>query len=257
MNIKMKLNDEVRAFWEQGPCGSSDAIVGKLEPLTKEWFERIEEYRYETEPFIHSIAQFPRHHGKKLLEVGVGAGTDHLQWARSGLQCFGVDLTDAALEATRTRFAMYGFSSNLQRLDAEVLPFPDASFDIVYSWGVIHHSEKPEFIVSEIRRVLKPGGLFIGMMYGRRSPLVFKFWVKFALLAGKPWLSFADVVWDKVESVGTKSYTVAELGTMFANFDNAEIIPMITKADTDHWPRWISKFFPDSWGWYIGIRARK
>jgi ubiquinone/menaquinone biosynthesis C-methylase UbiE len=253
----MTLNDEVRAFWEKGPCGSSSVIVGQLEPLTKEWFERIEDYRYQTEPFIHSVAQFPRHYGKKLLEIGVGAGTDHLQWARSGVQCFGIDLTDAALEATRTRLAIYGFESNLERVDAEVLPFPNETFDIVYSWGVIHHSENPEFIISEIRRVLKSDGLFIGMMYGRRSPLAFKFWVKYALLAGKPWLSFADVVWDKVESVGTKSYTMSELTTMFESFGQLDLIPMISKADTDHWPRWISKFFPNSWGWYIGIRAFK
>jgi SAM-dependent methyltransferase len=253
----MKLNDEVRVFWEQGACGSDKVIVGELEPLTKEWYERIEQYRYEVEPFIFSIAQFPRHAGKKLLEVGVGAGTDHLQWARSGVECCGVDLTEAALEATKTRFAFYGFNSNLQRLDAETLPFPNQSFDIVYSWGVIHHSEKPEVIVSEIRRVLKPGGVFIGMMYGRRSSFVFKLWVRHALLGGKPWLSFADVVWDKVESVGTKSYTNDELYAMFCDFTNIELIPMLTKADTDHWPSWVSKFLPAEWGWYIGIRARK
>lgn len=257
MEKRLELNDEVRAFWEQGPCGSGKAIVGELLPLTKEWFDQIEDHRYKVEPFIHSVAQFPRHHGKKLLEVGVGAGTDHLQWARAGVECFGVDLTEAAIETTKVRFRLYGFASNLQRLDAEELPFPDESFDVVYSWGVIHHSEKPEVIINEIRRVLKPGGRFIGMLYGRRSPLVFKFWVKHALLAGKPWLSFADVVWDKVESVGTKAYTVAELQAMFSGFSSTETIPLITTYDTDHWPKWISKFFPDSWGWFIGVRAQK
>lgn len=255
--IEMKLNDEVKLFWEQGACGSAGTIVGDLEPFTKEWYERIEEYRYEVEPFIFSIAQFPRYAGKKLLEVGVGAGTDHLQWARSGVECYGVDLTEAALETTKARFSIYGYESCLRRLDAETLPFPDQHFDIVYSWGVIHHSEKPDVIVSEILRVLKPGGVFVGMMYGRRSSFVFKLWIRHALLKGRPWLSFADVVWDKVESVGTKSYTVKELSGMFRQFENIELIPILAKADLDHWPKWISKFFPDSWGWYIGIRARK
>jgi len=255
--MKMKLNDDVRAFWENEPCGSGKIIVGKLEPLTKEWYERIEQYRYEVEPFIFSVAQFPRHAGKKLLEVGVGAGTDHLQWARSGAECHGVDLTEAALVATRTRFDMYGFSSRLQRLDAETLPYPDQSFEVVYSWGVIHHSEKPELIVSEILRVLKPGAVFIGMMYARRSSFVFKLWIKHALLKGKPWLSFADVVWDKVESVGTKSYTTRELSEMFREFNDVELIPILAKADMDYWPRWLSKFFPTTWGWYLGVRARK
>jgi len=260
MTIKdgnLKLNDEVRSFWERGPCGSGSAIVGELAPLTREWFEQIEAHRYKLEPFIHSVAQFSRHHGKKLLEVGVGAGTDHLQWARAGAECFGVDLTEAAIETTRARFALYGFQTSLQRLDAELLPFSDNSFDLVYSWGVIHHSEKPENIVKEIRRVLKPEGMFLGMLYGRHSPFVFKLWVKHALLAGKPWLSFSDVVWDKVESVGTRSYTVSELEAMFSEFGGFEAIPLITTYDTDRWPRWLHMFFPDSWGWFIGIRARK
>jgi ubiquinone/menaquinone biosynthesis C-methylase UbiE len=253
----VKLNDQVRSFWEREACGSGAAIVGDLEPLTREWFERIEAHRYRVEPFIHSIAQFSRHRGKKILEVGVGAGTDHLQWARAGAECHGVDLTEAAIETTRARFALYGLETRLQRLDAERLPFPDETFDLVYSWGVIHHSERPETIVGEVRRVLKPGGLFVGMMYGRRSPFAFKLWVKHALLAGKPWLGFADVIWDKVESVGTKAYTVAELKAMFSAFAGFEAIPLITTYDTDHWPRWLSQFFPDAWGWFIGIRARK
>jgi hypothetical protein len=100
-------------------------------------------------------------------------------------------------------------------------------------------------------------GLFIGMLYGRHSSLVFKYWVRYALLMGRPWKSFANVIWNRMESIGTKSYTVAELEKMFSNFKNVELIPTITKYDTDHWPQWLSKFFPDSWGWYIGVRAKK
>src|SRR5688572_26194570 len=135
------LNDEVRDFWERQPCGTDPRLVGALQPLTREWFEAVERYRYDVEPMIHAVAQFTRHHGKRVLEVGVGAGTDHLQWARAGALLTGVDLTDAAIETTRARLAAYGFSSDLRRVDAETLPFPDDSYDVVYSWGVIHHSE--------------------------------------------------------------------------------------------------------------------
>jgi len=253
----VKLNNEVRAYWEKEPCGSAPSIVGQLDPGSRPWFDRIEIYRYRMEPMIHAIAEFPRYHGKKVLEVGVGAGTDHLQWARAGAQCFGVDLTEAAINTTKARFALYGFSSQLQRLDAEALPFPNEYFDVVYSWGVIHHSENPNVIIEEIQRVLKPGGVFIGMFYGRRSSLVLKYWIRYALLLGRPWLSFADVVWTRMESVGTKSYTAKELQSMFSAFKATETIPTITKYDTDHWPQWLSKFFPDAWGWYIGVRAEK
>ena len=90
---------------------------------------------------------------------------------------------------------MYGLNSALQRFDAETLPYPDSSFDLVYSWGVIHHSEDPARIIKEIHRVLKPGGRFIGMVYGRHCLVAFKLWVRFGLLRGRPWRSLADTVW--------------------------------------------------------------
>ena len=254
---KNKLNEDVREFWEMGPCGTGSSIVSDVEPFTLEWYERIEKYRYEVEPCIHSVAQFSRYNGKKVLEVGVGAGTDHLQWARVGADCYGVDLTDAAIEATYSRFKVYGFETKLQRLDAEILPFDENVFDVVYSWGVIHHTENPQILINEIKRVLKPGGIFIGMIYGRHSPLAFKFWVKHALFKGKLWLNFADIIWDKVESIGTKSYTKNEVIDLFKSFNAVKIQPIITKYDRDDYPKWLSKFFPEDWGWFIGITASK
>lgn len=253
----MDLNEEVRAFWEQEPCGTDQGIVGNLEPLSREWFEQIEEYRYSVEPFIHSTAQFTRHHGKTMLEVGVGAGTDHLQWARAGCDCHGVDLTDAAIKTTRARFALYGQQTALQRFDAETLPYPDVTFDLVYSWGVIHHSEDPARIVAEIHRVLKPGGRFIGMVYGRRSPAVFKLWVRHGLLRGRPWRSFADIVWNHVESIGTKAYTPVEVIRLLGSFSSLAVTPIMTSYDLNSWPAWIGRLFPERWGWFIIFDAIK
>src|SRR6185295_8564705 len=163
----MTLNEQVRQFWESEVCGTNPDLIGNAPTRSREWFESVEQHRYKAEPYIREVAQFSRAKGKRLLEVGVGAGTDHLQWARAGADCYGVDLTDAAIDTTRERLALYDLSSNLQRVDAEHLPFEDNSFDFVYSWGVIHHSEKPEAIIAEIHRILKPGGMFIGMMYHR------------------------------------------------------------------------------------------
>ncbi len=253
----MVLNDQVRAYWEAEPCGTAPWITGDLEPMSREWFERMEQRRYEVEPFIHSVAQFTRYHGKELLEIGFGAGTDHLQWARAGARCHGVDLTDAAVEVTRARLALYGFESELQRSDAETLPYPDSRFDVVYSWGVIHHTEQPERIIAEIHRVLRPGGRFIGMMYGRHSARAFVLWLRQGLLKGRPWRSFGDVIWHHMESVGTKAYTVRELRDLFGQFRTVRVQPLITPYDEWRWPRWFSQFFPDRWGWFIAIHAEK
>jgi SAM-dependent methyltransferase len=253
----MSLTDEVRAFWEGTPCGTGGAIVGDAVPLTRAWFERVEEHRYALEPFIHGIAQFTRHRGKDLLEIGVGAGTDHLQWARAGAHCHGVDLTQAAIETTRAHLALYGLSSQLQRLSAESLPFPDQSFDLVYSWGVIHHAERPAAIVAEIRRVLRPGGRFIGMLYARHSLVALRFWLRNALLAGRPWRSLADVVWHHMESIGTKAYTCSEVRELYASFSSLELSKVLTPYDTARLPPALAALLPDSIGWNIAIRAVK
>lgn len=252
-----ELNDEVRAYWELEPCGTFAEVVGDIPEHTPEWFERVETYRYAQEPFIHSVAQFPRHSGKRVLEVGVGAGTDHLQWARCGCECHGVDLTDAAIETTRKHLALHGLHSDLRRADAQSLPFGDSSMDLVYSWGVVHHAAEPEAIVAEIHRVLKPGGQFIGMLYGRRSLVVLKLWLRHALFAGRPWRPVRDVVWHHMESVGTKAYTTREVEAMFGAFAVTRVEPFLTGHDRNRVPRLLAALAPRDWGWFITVRARK
>lgn len=250
-----ELKEQVREFWEQEPCGTGEGIVGESEPLTLEWFEQVERHRYSAEPFIHGVAQFTRHRGKKLLEIGVGAGTDHLQWARAGAVIHGVDLTQAAIDTTRARLAAYGFESQLQRVDAETLPFPDGMFDVVYSWGVIHHSENPRAILEEAHRVLKPGGVFLGMLYRRHSLAILNEWIKHALLKGKPWRSFRDVTWHHVESVGTKAYTLRELRELLDMFSDVQLRRYVTPYDTAKLPRRLHGLIPDLCGAFVGIRA--
>lgn len=252
------LNEQVRQYWEAEPCGTKPYMVGAVEPLSREWFEAVENYRYSVEPFIHSVAQFTRHHGKRVLEVGVGAGTDHLQWARAGTDLYGVDLTDAAIETTQKRLETYGLHSNLRRVDAECLPFENGFFDVVYSWGVIHHSEDPAQIIGEIKRVLRPGGVFIGMLYRRRSLLVIKVWIKQALLKGKPWRTFRDVLFNNVESRGTKAYSVSELRALFSAFENVSVTPVIcVDSILIKGPKWVRALLDEYFSWFLVVKANR
>jgi ubiquinone/menaquinone biosynthesis C-methylase UbiE len=149
-------------------------------------------------------------------------------------------------------------TSNLQRLSAESLPFEDGFFDVVYSWGVIHHSEHPERIFDEIVRVLKPGtGEFIGMLYQRRSLTTLRVWMKNAMLRGRPWRSFRDVLFHHVESLGTKAYTFSEIRSMLSGFRNVDVVPIMTVGDTHGLPNWIVSRLPSTWGWFLGIRAKR
>jgi SAM-dependent methyltransferase len=161
-----ELKSRVRAFWQAHPCGTkfSDAEIG-----TREFFERVEAHRYEKEWHIPAAADFTNTDGLKVLEIGCGLGTDGAQFAKAGAHYTGVDLTEAAIDLARKRFELFGLQGNFQVVDAEQLTFPDESFDLVYSHGVLHHTPDINASVHEIHRVIRPGGRAIVMLYHRGS----------------------------------------------------------------------------------------
>jgi SAM-dependent methyltransferase len=248
-------NADVRSYWEREPCGTAEWVVGDLPERSPEWFHKLERSRYEQEPCVASVAQFTRWCGKRVLEIGVGAGADHLQFARAGADLHGVDLTDAAIETTRAHLVLHGLTSDLRRVDAETLPFDDDSFDLVYSWGVIHHSAQPARIIAEIERVLRPGGTFVGMLYARRSVVAFKLWARHALMHRRPFRSLGDVVASHMESPGTKSYTEREVHALFVDFASCSTRRIATVWDRSRLPRSVGAMIPDSLGWFIAIEA--
>ena len=207
------LKEQVRQFWDQGSCGTQVATGPKF---SREYFEQIEAHRYRIEPEIHSFAQFTRAHGKRILEVGIGAGTDFLQWVRAGADAYGVDLTREAIENVRHRLEVYGLAANIRQSDGEHLPFDDASFDLVYSWGVIHHSPDTPQALDEIVRVLRPGGLGKVMVYNRHSISAIRHWIGHVLKHKRPWHSLSHAIWRQVESIGTKAYTPREWRAILA-----------------------------------------
>ena len=166
VNTNAELKERVRAFWQANPCGTkfSDAEIG-----TREFFERIEAHRYAKEWHIPDAADFPGARGLRVLEIGCGLGTDGVQFVKAGADYTGVDLTDAAIELARKRFELSGLRGELRVSDAENLDFADESFELVYSHGVLHHTPDIAHAVSEIHRVLKPGGRAIVMLYHRDS----------------------------------------------------------------------------------------
>jgi len=161
-----ELKDRVREFWQQHPCGTkfSDAAMG-----SREFFERVEAHRYEKEWHIPAAANFAATRGLKVLEIGCGMGTDGAQFARAGAEYTGIDLTEAAVDLARRRFALSGLPGEFRVSDAENLDFADETFDLVYSHGVLHHTPDIDAAVREIHRVLKPGGRAMVMLYHRGS----------------------------------------------------------------------------------------
>ncbi len=160
------LKERVRAFWQAHPCGTK---FTEDDLDTPEFFKSIEEHRYEKEWHIPRAADFGSARGLSVLEIGCGVGSDGLQFAKCGAFYTGIDLTEAAVNLARRNFANSGLRGEFRVGDAENLEFPDESFDVVYSHGVLHHTPDIERAVHEIHRVLKPNGRAIVMLYHRGS----------------------------------------------------------------------------------------
>jgi ubiquinone/menaquinone biosynthesis C-methylase UbiE len=165
-NPNPDLKERVRAFWQAHPCGTKFADA---EPGTPKFYELVEEHRYAKEWHIPEAANFAGSKGLKVLEIGCGVGTDGAQFAKAGADYTGVDLTEAAVDLARKRFAVSGFTGKFQTADAENLEFENESFDLVYSHGVLHHTPDTARAVDEIWRVLRPGGRAVVMLYHRDS----------------------------------------------------------------------------------------
>lgn len=211
-----ELKQDVKDYWNRQSCGTD---VAQSEKFSRAYFEEIEEYRYKIEEEIMPFAQFTRWHNKKVLEVGVGAGSDFLQWVRAGAIAHGMDLTEEGIDHVRHRLEVYGLECEDLRVgDAENIPHPDNSFDLVYSWGVIHHSPDTLKALRELVRVTRPGGRIKVMVYNRRSPYVVYKYLRWGLLAGKPFKSIKSIMAEHQESPGTKAYTIKELRRIFNDY---------------------------------------
>ena len=250
--------DAVRRFWNEAPCGTRD--VSEADERAK--FAELERQRDEREPFIAQYARFDDAKGKRLLEVGVGAGTDHIRFARAGAICTGIDLSETSLETTRRRFQLEGRSSDLRVGDCESLPFADASFDLVYSWGVIHHTPDTPRAAREILRVLRSGGRFCVMIYNRHSLLATQAWLMYGALRGKPTRRFRDVLANHVESPGTKGYTTREATELFAGARDVRVETVVTAYDMRigrrrFLPQWTWSLVPSRLGWFHVVSGTK
>ncbi len=206
----------VKKYWEAKVCG---ATYGRDTPESTVDLDRMAEVRYQLEPYIPPFADFPSARGKRVLEVGVGGGTDFMNWVLNGADATGVDLTEAGVRMTRTRLEQRKLDPRHYRLmvgDAENLALKDDTFDIVYSMGVLHCSPDTPRTFREVHRVLKPGGVFRGLIYHVYSPVTLMFWARYALLAGKPFKSPRQAVFENLESPGTKVYSCGETSDMLS-----------------------------------------
>lgn len=257
-NEKRKVHD----FWNDASCGEDLYLTN---PDKEGYgFQAKERYRLEGE-MIYDLANFSDSKNLNVLEIGVGLGADHQKFAESGAKLTGIDLTERAVNYTQQRMKVFGLNSKLNVGDAENLTFDDESFDIVYSWGVLHHSPNTIKALSEVHRVLKKGGTARIMIYHKWSIVGYMLWIRYALLTLKPWMGLNKIYYNYLESPGTKAYSKSEVKKMFVDYESIAIKTPLGHADLLEsevgqrhrgfalklakkiWPRWlIKKLFPNS-----------
>ena len=174
--MKPTIND-VKQFWDGRPCNVRHS---KEQKGTKEYFDEVEKKKFFVEPHIKSFSHFNEWEGKKVLEIGCGLATAGINFARYGADYTGVELSDESLELAKKRFDVYGkdgrfYSGNAEKLSSFV---PVETYDLIYSFGVIHHSPHPEKIISEIKKYMNKDSTLKIMLYASES------WKNYMIEAG-------------------------------------------------------------------------
>jgi ubiquinone/menaquinone biosynthesis C-methylase UbiE len=263
-NTALGLKDTVRDFWNASPCGSRY--------LDDDAYRAHTHARNTLEPHIHDFADFVAARGKRVLEVGVGMGADYLEWLKAGALATGIDLSHASVAKARQRCERAGLVPDLRIGDAEHLAFPDESFDLVYSYGVMHHSPDTKQCLREAWRVLRPEGQLKVMLYHHPSLTGLMLWLRYGVFRGK---SLRDSVYEFLESPGTQSFTRDEVRQMLTGFDDVQISQVFSPGDLllhrasprfqgaafriawMLYPRPIMRAFARKYGLFLLVTARK
>ena len=261
---------QAREQWGQDPCGAEYDREHELG--TREFFDAIEHHRYsEYAPWMPQLMEFEKFRDARLLEIGCGMGTDLLQFSRGGARCVGIDLTPRSIELSQHRFKLYGAEGAFMISDGEHLPFRDASFDVVYSNGVLHHTPDTAGAVREVHRVLRPGGIAKVMLYHRNS---LNYWLEIVLRRGVLGAEFlrgrsAEEIMSRVIEYSdhgatplVKVYSRKQARALFSLFTDVSVdVEQLTRAELRFLSPLVSESMLDRLrqriGWNVIITAVK
>lgn len=258
--------DRARRAWGSTPTGSAN--FEGLKPGSKEFFERSLAFRSQIEqPWLPELVPFHAMGGLKVLEIGFGPGFDALSFMSHGAIYSGIDITPENVKRTRSHLGYYGYSPDVREADAEKLPFPAGSFDVVYSNGVLHHTPHIELAFAEAARVLRPGGDFYVVLYHRNSIFARVSSVLIAAIKRIPIRDrFRNLEYNEAgESPLVNIYSRKEVCNMLmrAGFDIKAIdVRKLLPEDMPLFrpplsliyrsiPQWVYDLFGKRFGWYI------
>ena len=200
---------DIRAYWD---THIHDLEITSHPPGSAGFFSDLEEYHFEKLHHLPKLVPFERYRSRRVLEVGCGAGTDLVRFARHGAIVTGVDLSPSSIALAVQNFALEQRRAALVVADGEALPFPKASFDLVYAHGVVQYTSNDRALVAECRRVLAPGGLAVFQVYNRLS-----------------WLNalsrVTNVDLEHADAPMLKKYSIGEFRELLSGFSRVQIVP--------------------------------
>jgi len=229
-------------------------------------YEEKRKFRYELQDYMHDVFKFENYKGKRVLEIGVGGGLDTSEFLRNGAQVVSIDFSELSVKSASQMIKETALEPNIFLSDATKIPFQDAQFDAVYSYGVIHHIPGVENVLDEIYRLLRPGGTFTGMVYNKDSLLyaysiIYLHGIKDELLAkGMNEDDLAAKFSERfTENQYTKMYTKDSLKSLLdKHFENISIGTYYDVIDTPEKRK--VKFTAENQkdlGWHLIFKATK
>jgi len=264
---------EVQKQWDRDPCGAVTAQQEQPESL--EFYRAVRQHRYHVyAPWMDAAMSFESWRGSRALEIGVGVGSDHYRLASAGCKMTALDLSREHLRHTSRHLQLEGLATTPVYGDAEQMPFPDNSFDLVYSFGVLHHTPGTERAIGEVWRVLRPGGTALIGLYHLNSSF---FWLSTVLQNGllrgrlftRGWRRLLSDIEYRSDPSGAcplvKVYSRWGAQRLFQRFSNVRIQThhieashfslaglALRSVDRNVLEKWLGRF-----GWYLIINARK
>lgn len=264
---------EVQKQWDRDPCG---AVTAQQEPPESlEFYRAVRQHRYRVyAPWMDAAMDFDSWRGSRTLEIGVGVGSDHYRLASAGCNMTALDLSREHLRHTSRHLQLEGLATTPVYGDAEQMPFPDNTFDLVYSFGVLHHTPGTDRAVAEVWRVLRPGGTALIGLYHRNSSF---FWIGTVLRNGllrgrlvtRGWRRLLSEIEYRSDPSAAlplvKVYSRRSARRLFRRFEQVSIQThhiepprgslarvVFRNLDRHVLERWLGRF-----GWYLVITARK
>lgn len=266
--------EQVQRYWDSRPCNVRHSEID-IDENPLQYSRNVSERKFKVEPHLIDFADFGNWYGMKVLDLGCGVGTQAIQFAMCGVSVTAVDLSKKSLEIARKRIDAYKLDLDIQFTQANIeeLPayLPHSYYDLIFSFGVIHHTPNPERVIRHVKNYLAPDGEFRLMLYHRYSTkaigTVLRYW--------RPGMTFDDAVAKQSEAQSgcpiTRTYTKQSARELLKDFDIVDmrvehIFPYKVKDYIKYkyiykwyWrilPRRVFRWLEQRFGWHLLITAR-